>query len=235
MTTHCQTNVGKKRSTNEDAVRCTTIDALGELLVVADGMGGHPKGDVASERAVETVVETVEDGHESGDDHATLLERGVRAAQDAVLDIDTQGDPGTTLVTALVADDTATIANVGDSRAYRVGDDLEQVTIDHSHVQQLVEAGELSPDEAEDHPMSHVVSQALGTADTLDVDTYEQPLTESWLLLCSDGLSGHVPEEEIEQTCHAAESIEDAGSDLIELALAHGAPDNVTVGLYESE
>jgi serine/threonine protein phosphatase PrpC len=238
MTTHCQTHVGVQRSANEDAAECTTIDGVGELVAVADGMGGHPKGGEASETAIATLISTITTEAESDDvDHEELLETGFHAAHDAVTDVETNGSgtPGTTLVAALVDGETATIANVGDSRAYAVDDSLEQVTIDQSQVQQLLEAGEITPEEAADHPMSHVLAQAMGTADDLEVDVYEKSVDDTWLLLCSDGLCDPVPDEEIGGACLETDSIEAAGTALVEHALDHGGPDNVTVGLYASE
>jgi len=238
MITHCDSNVGQQRSENEDASRCTSLADGSELVVVADGMGGHPKGAEASATAVESLVAGVTSGWpDETDGPEALLEREFRAAHEAVTDLAT-GEiktPGTTLVAALVEGNTATIANVGDSRAYHVDDELQQVTTDQSQVQELVEAGEITPEEASDHPMSHVLSQAMGTADDLDVDLYSQSVSDSWLLLCTDGLTDPVPDERIESICLAASSLEAAGTNLIQAANDEGGPDNVTVGLCRTE
>ncbi|WP_372480821.1 PP2C family serine/threonine-protein phosphatase (plasmid) [Halomicrobium sp. HM KBTZ05] len=238
MISYCHSNVGQQRSENEDAARCASLDDGRELVVVADGMGGHSKGAEASATAVERLFETVtSETPEAADRPEDLLERGFRAAHDAVTDLAAgeRKTPGTTLVAALVADDTATIANVGDSRAYYVDEELRQVTTDQSQVQELVEAGEITPEEASNHPMSHVLSQAIGTADDLDVDLYTQSISEGWLLLCTDGLTDPVPEDAIEATCLDATSLEAAGTDLIREANDRGGPDNVTVGLCRTD
>lgn len=240
MTTHCQTSVGVQRSRNEDAAKCTTIDDVGTFVAVADGMGGHPKGEVASETAIETVLSTIqrESDGATESDHDSLLETGFQAAHEAVTNIETTGSgtPGTTLVTALIDNETATIANVGDSRAYVVQDGtMKQVTVDQSQVQQLVEAGEITPEEADDHPMSHVLAQGMGTTDVLEVDLYEQSVTDAWLLLCSDGLTDPVPDEEIETICLESDGLDAASTALIGQAHEYGGPDNIAIGLYHSE
>jgi protein phosphatase len=238
MISYCHSNVGQQRSENEDASRCTSLDDGSELVVVADGMGGHPKGAEASATAVETLIEEIKSGwSDETDDTAALLERAFQTAHEAVTDL-AAGEmktPGTTLVAALVEGDTATIANVGDSRAYYVDDELQQVTTDQSQVQELVEAGEITPEEASDHPMSHVLSQAMGTADDLDVDLYTQSLSDGWLLLCTDGLTDPVPDDRIETICLEASSLEAAGTNLIQAANGNGGPDNITVGFCRTE
>ena len=237
MITHCRSHVGEQRSENEDAARCVSLDDESDLVVVADGMGGHPNGAEASATAVETLVETISSTDLDKLSPEDALETGFHDAHEAVTELATEGSgtPGTTLVAALVAEDTATIANVGDSRGYYVGEELQQVTRDQSQVQELVEAGEITQEEAADHPMSHVLSQALGTADDLAVDLYTQSLSDGWLLLCTDGLTDPVSDETIEKTCHAASSLEDASADLIQAANERGGPDNVTVGLCRTE
>lgn len=238
MISYCHSHVGQQRSENEDASRCTSLEDGSELVVVADGMGGHPKGAEASATAVERLIAGVTSGWpDETDDPATVLEREFQAAHEAVTDLAAAETktPGTTLVAALVEGDTATIANVGDSRAYHVDDELQQVTTDQSQVQELVEAGEITPEEASEHPMSHVVSQAMGTADDLDVDLYTQSVADGWLLLCTDGLTDPVSDDRIEAICVEASSLEAAGRDLILAANDGGGPDNITVGLCQTD
>ena len=238
MSMHCTTDPGLERDTNEDSVLCAAVDGSCDLVAVADGMGGHAAGDVASEEAVESLADVLEAAPgEMGDPEAILEEAFVVANEEIraqAAEMNVSREPGTTLVAALVDEGEATIANVGDSRAYHFDGDLEQVTTDQSQVQQLVEAGELDPEEAGDHPMSHVLAQALGTAEDLDVDFYRRSVADGWLLLCSDGLTDPVDEAEIERTLATADDLETAASDLVDLAHDAGAPDNVSVALYEA-
>jgi protein phosphatase len=226
------TDVGRDRPHNEDAVYAGTVDDW-TLLVVADGMGGHSAGDVASETAIETFVDTLEDG--AIEDSETALVAGVRAANERLHEMAAE-DPeldgmGTTLVAALVAEGTATIVNVGDSRAYHTADgDIEQVTTDQSLVQKLVEQGTIDPEDADDHPQKNVLSQALGTDEEVEPDTYQVAL-DGTLLLCSDGLSDEVPDEKIGQVVAEADSLSTAAQRLIGTANEIDGGDNISVVL----
>lgn len=233
--TVAKTDTGRVRDVNEDSVYAST----GEdwcLLVVADGMGGHAAGDVASETAIEAFSEFVEPRLTDGArDVAGLLTSGVTAANDRlremIADDRSLDGMGTTLIAAVVEDDTATLVNVGDSRAYHVTDgDIKQVTVDQSLVQQLVEQGEITPEEADSHPQRNVVSQALGTEDSVDADVYSVSISGT-LLLCSDGLNEEVPESEIYDIVIGTSDLDGAAEDLIETANSNGGSDNVTVTL----
>ncbi|QLC35566.1 serine/threonine-protein phosphatase (plasmid) [Halarchaeum sp. CBA1220] len=239
MSTYCDTAVGHRKDRNEDCVRYTPLpNAPHDLVAVADGMGGPPDGDVASEVAIATLVGSLASSDvvqtAPGDALETAYRRANRAVAERTADAGS-APPGTTLVAALVDGEDAVVANVGDSRAYRVNDALERVTVDHSYVQRLVESGELEPEEADDHPMSHVLDQALGTSDGVDVDVFHTSLTDARLLLCSDGLTDPVSEETIQRVCLESETLADAGGTLIERALDAGAPDNVSVALYQPD
>ena len=162
------TDVGHRKSTNEDAVLTQSLDDC-HLLVVADGMGGHAAGDVASESAVNTILDVVLDQIDNEIAYEQLLVGAVESAnkriQQKAEENPEQTDMGTTVVAAIVEDNKASIVNVGDSRAYDIGDSFEQITVDQSLVQELVEAGELTEEEAKDHPQSNILSQAVGTTD----------------------------------------------------------------------
>jgi serine/threonine protein phosphatase PrpC len=236
MQVYGTTDVGKQRSENQDAIHCGSVEGRA-LVVVADGMGGHAGGAVASQLAVETFVNSVEAGIDEFETEA-LLERAVIEANEAVYERG-QVDPplenmGTTLVAALRAGPTdATLVNVGDSRAYAVADDIEQVTVDQSLVQDLVEAGDLDPEEAADHPSSNVLSQALGTDTDVEPDLYRWR-GEGTLLLCSDGLTDELPEPVIRDIVDgtALAAVPDA---LVERANESGGRDNISVVVCESE
>lgn len=232
--TAARTDVGQKRSVNEDAVSVVEGDGW-TLLAVADGMGGHTAGDVASEAALETFESYVAERAADTGDEAGLLAAGARAAnrhlRGMVAEDDSLEGMGTTLVAALVRDGTATFVNVGDSRGYRLTDDrIEQVTVDQSLVQQLVDSGEITPEEAADHPQRNVVSQVLGTDDEVDPDTYERQLSGT-VLLCSDGLTEEVPESSVHELTTGATDLAGAADALVDRANDNGGSDNVSVAL----
>lgn len=233
--TVARTDTGRQRDYNEDSALVAPTSS-GRLLAVADGMGGHNAGDVASETALAAFVDDL--GETLADaDPATALERSAEAADERVRekaaeDPDREG-MGTTLVAALVCDESATVVNVGDSRAYSVADDaIEQVTVDHSLVQELVDSGEITEAEAETHPQRNVVSQALGAAETIDPDSFTLEFgAEETLLLCSDGLTEEVSESTIQEVVAGSPTVEDAADELVATANENGGSDNVSVVL----
>lgn len=230
--TAAATDVGRVRDVNEDAAAARETDEWC-LVVVADGMGGHAAGDVASEAALSAFCDHVEARLADGDP-GSVLSAGARAANDRLRAL-IEDDPslegmGTTLVAALVRDGTATFVNVGDSRGYLVGDAFEQVTVDQSLVQELVDSGDLTPEEAADHPQRNVVSQSLGTEASVDPDTFTVPLGD-WVLVCSDGLTEEVDDDAIDAVCRDAEDPAAAAAALVERANENGGSDNVSVAL----
>lgn len=227
-----RTHQGLVRPGNEDSFIC------GErVFAVADGVGGHPAGDVASALALEPLAGLDGSLDEVDGGVGAALADAVRAAnrrvhEDAAAHPERMG-MATTLTAAAVADGTAHLAHVGDSRAYllRPGEGLQRLTVDHTPVEQAVVAGELSPEEAELHPLRHTLDRVLGTEPDIDVDTPE-PLalaSDDRLLLCSDGLTEAVSEQEIARLLETAGDPERTADSLVQAALAGGAPDNVTV------
>jgi protein phosphatase len=205
----CSRSVAGVRPDNEDACEVRRISHPAGtilLLAVADGLGGHPAGEVASRLAVRTLAEIVherllqlrEPGRESLEALMGLAfqETNRRVISAAEQEEDWQG-MGTTLVAALLTgDDWCIIGNIGDSRAYRVSDRLERLTRDHSRVQELVEEGMLSPGEAERHPLRNIVTRIIGrSGDRADITSIR--LGNARILLCSDGLLDGMTEEEI--------------------------------------
>lgn len=225
------TDTGRRRDRNEDAVLRRALDS-GELLAVADGMGGHAEGELASVTALELFETNLFQAIEDGEAISDALTAAVDAANEAVLDgTDPHSKSGTTLVAAYLDGRTATLVNVGDSRAYHVTDDeIEQLTVDQSPVQRLVEDGVLTEEEAKDHPKRNVVSQALGTSLDVEPDVYEHRVTGT-LLLCSDGLTEEVADERIRVIVSASVSLEAAAESLIEQANENGGSDNISVAL----
>jgi serine/threonine protein phosphatase PrpC len=225
------TDVGMVRDHNEDNYACLS---LGEktLFVVADGMGGHDAGEVASRIAVEAACEEIRKGAASERDPQGLIERAVQRANDEVKreGANKKSDMGTTLSMALIADTTAYIANVGDSRVYWIENgSITQITEDHSLVAKLVSAGKLTKEEARGHPRSNLLYRTIGNEEIVKVDTFQVTLKKGGsLLLCSDGLWGEVADEEIHTAFAAGSDAETVCSRLVQTALQNGGKDNIT-------
>jgi PPM family protein phosphatase len=227
-----QTDTGRRRRQNEDAFVCEP-----PLFAVADGMGGAQAGELASRLAAAAIEEggLAIQGEEGV--AGVVRTANARIFEHSVRDPNAAG-MGTTATVALVDEEaeTATLAHVGDSRAYRYRDGvLEQLTTDHSLVGELVRSGRLTEDEAAVHPHRSVITRALGTEADVDVDTLTVDLRAGDLvLLCSDGLSAMVPADEIVRLIEVARSDpHDAAEALIAAANAAGGEDNVTVVLFE--
>jgi len=232
------TDVGRVRSHNEDYVDYfipsdpEQLARKGSLYVVADGMGGHQAGEVASRRAVEAVI-----AYYYGDaehDVGTSLVRAVQAANHQVYTM-AQSDPtkagmGTTLVAVVILGRKVYVANVGDSRAYLINSQgIRQITEDHSWVEEQVRAGLLTHEQASRHPQRNLVTRALGSKPEVQVDLFEGELSEGdTLLLCSDGLTGRVTDQELAFYVTRYPPKE-AARQLVALANERGGNDNITV------
>jgi protein phosphatase len=244
------TDVGRARKHNED---CYEIDRDRLLFVVADGMGGHSHGEVASRIAVDTIRDFIQrenaadpaGENSTGDgplrEHSLKLRRAVRLAHDQVLEAIHQDGSlqgmGTTVVGLLVRDRTAALAHVGDSRAYRVRHgELRQLTQDHTWVHEQVKAGYLSEEQARHHPLKNVVTRALGSDKEVLVDLQEIEIEPGDLyLICSDGLTTMLDDGEILRIVQSGGSLDETCRRLIGEANARGGLDNVTVILIAIE
>ena len=225
-----RSDVGRVRSNNQDSGY-----AGPHLLVVADGMGGHAGGDVASSIAVAALAPL--DGESHGPDDALAeLERSIDHARQDLVDRSVT-DPelvgmGTTVTAILRAGNKLAMAHLGDSRAYLLREGrLTQVTVDHTFVQHLVDTGRISPEEAEHHPQRNVVMRVLGDFDvdlTPAMSVREARAGDRWLL-CSDGLSGFVSPEQITEVLTETDSPDEAADLLITLSMTAGSTDNITV------
>lgn len=242
------TDVGRKRRHNEDAY---LLDAERGLFVVADGMGGHAAGEVASRITVESIQEFIagtEDEHENtwpfgfnnrysleGNRLTTSVEKANEKVMRAVQNRPELKGMGTTVVAALFDANHATLVHVGDSRAYMLRrGELKRLTDDHSWVQEQVNAGILSEDEAKSHPLKNVVTRALGGAAHVAVDLIEVPtIVGDRFLLCSDGLTGMVSDEEIHRHLNEDPTLDVAVHALIDLANERGGVDNITAIVVE--
>ncbi|THF73276.1 Stp1/IreP family PP2C-type Ser/Thr phosphatase [Cohnella fermenti] len=244
MKTALRTHVGRVRQVNEDSA---WVDTLGSGLiaaVVADGMGGHKAGEIASGLTVESVVASLSSWQEElGSDAAAIrLKELIRRANSVVYETasgnDQYSNMGTTIVLALLDPNAGLIGHIGDSRAYRLrAGELLQLTEDHTLVHELTKSGQLSPEEAATHPRRNVLMRALGTDLQVEVDVLRFDwLPGDLLLLCSDGLSSLVEEHLIKDTLtEASSNLEQKAERLIALALLAGGDDNVTVALVEHE
>jgi serine/threonine protein phosphatase PrpC len=242
-----ETNVGMKRAHNEDNF---SVDDDDHLYVVADGMGGHASGEVASQMAIDTLREffraTGADpeatwpykmdkarGYEENRLITSIKLANLRIFEAAQRDPKLRG-MGTTICGILIVDDGVLVAHVGDSRVYRVRDGkLEQLTEDHSLLNDYIKMKRLSEEEIANFPHKNVIVRALGMKESVKVDTcLDKPQPGDIYVLCSDGLCGPASDEEIREIVHAeSKDIKGACSKLIDRANGNGGPDNITVVL----
>ncbi len=226
------TDTGRRRLRNEDAFICEP-----PLFAVADGMGGARAGEIAAGLAAAALEEAGAETRGAEGVAALIAEANRRIWERSLTDPETAG-MGTTVTAALVdtAAGTVAIGHVGDSRAYLLrGGSIAQLTTDHSLVAELVESGILTPEDAERHPQRSAITRALGTEPTVDVDAFTiEARAGDVVLLCSDGLSIMVPDEDVAAVIDAAErDPARAAEALVAAANARGGEDNVTVVLFE--
>ena len=242
ITASVQTDAGCVREANEDSGRHVKPSDLetqlqkGILTIVADGMGGHASGEVASQMAVELISEfyyaDTENYAPDALRHAIEL-ANAEIYEKSLTDENFYG-MGTTVIALVLINDTAFSAHVGDSRLYRLRDgNLEMLTIDHSQVMEMVKYGIISMEEARNHDDKNVILRAVGTQPEVEVEVSEifDIKANDQFLLCSDGLSDMLTDEEIVQTWTAAGNIHTAGEQLINEAKERGGHDNITVGI----
>ncbi len=235
------TNTGMVRDHNEDAhtlpldIDPQTLTTKGYLYVLADGMGGHEKGEVASEVTINTInAQYYATISELDPDHpeTTIIQALKQAIDQANIDVlaATEGG-GTTVVTTVLHDDVMVVMNVGDSRAYLLRDNqMRPITKDHSLVSRLVEMGRITEEQALTHPRRNVLYQALGQGEDVDIFIHQAKLQlNDIIILCSDGLWGEVSEPAIRETLKEADSPMDAAQKLIDLANDSGGTDNITI------
>lgn len=233
------TDKGAVRNQNQDVYR-TLYDEEKHLgvMVVCDGMGGAKAGNVASRLAADHFMESLMKHIAADIDELSLaMEDAVTDANDALFrkslsDLSCSG-MGTTLVAAAVTDGGTVVVNVGDSRAYLIRNaHIEQITKDHSVVEDMVRRGDITREEAKSHPNKNLITRALGTGETVTADVFRPELKAGdILLLCSDGLSNTVEDSELRDLSCSGNDIRAACEKLKSLSLQRGAPDNITVAL----
>lgn len=234
------TDVGQRRKINQDCVYASVepVGNLPNLFIVADGMGGHKAGDFASRFAVNAVRESIGASQETNPiklirDAIELANRGILRESD---EHEEMRGMGTTIVVTTIVDRYAYTANVGDSRLYLLGDTLNQITKDHSLVEEMVRLGEITEAEARNHPDKNIITRAVGATSNVDIDFFDYKVGPGGIILmCSDGLSNMVEDEEIRRILRRTISIEEKARVLVETANENGGKDNIAVILVEPD
>ncbi len=240
MIFYAMTDEGQVRTSNQDYVFASDAGAgkLSNLFIVADGMGGHLAGEYASETAVKTVLENVREKHD--DRPISILESAIKVANARVY-AEAQLDPqkrgmGTTMVAATVSGGRLYVANVGDSRLYAISNGrLQQITRDHSVVEELVRSGGISKELASKHKDKHKITRAIGVEPEVKVDFFDVALDDiSAVLMCTDGLTNMVEDMTIEEILLSDEKVKQKVERLVNTANENGGTDNITVVIIDS-
>lgn len=238
MNAYALTDVGKMRNMNQDYVYATDkpIGNLPNLYIVADGMGGHKAGDLASKFSVTTFIEQVRDS--KSNKPITIISDAIQYTNKKLLELAASNSDysgmGTTFVVMTIYDKSAYIANIGDSRLYIIDKDLRQVTRDHSLVEEMVQLGTIDRSEARTHEHKNVITRALGGKEDVMADFFEVELNEnSQVVMCTDGLTNMVTDSEIEAVVSSRHTIEEKAIRLVEMANTAGGKDNISVIIVE--
>ena len=238
LKTFSVTDIGKKRKLNQDCVYASeqAVGNLPNLFIVADGMGGHKAGDYASKCAVETICDLASRSFEKNP--VLILRKAIETANGSIRKKSTEDESyegmGTTVVAASCLGKYLQIANVGDSRLYVIGDEIRQITKDHSLVEEMIRMGGIDRSAARNHPDKNIITRAIGANDTVDIDFFSVELKpQEKVLMCSDGLTNMLEDEEIRMIVQGPGSIEERAKDLISAANDRGGKDNISVILIE--
>lgn len=234
MKTFSMTDVGRVRDVNQDYVYVSDapVGNLPNLLVVADGMGGHKAGEYASRLAVEVLTQELTESREQGPE--AMIRKAITTANYKLMETAKQ-DPklygmGTTLVVATVIERTLYFANVGDSRLYLINEGIKQLSKDHSLVQEMVRLGGINQEEAKHHPDKNIITRAIGVKEEVKTDFFEYRLKKGdIILMCTDGLSNLVEDEEILHIVKSSRDVVEAVERLIERANLNGGSDNIGI------
>ena len=223
---------------NQDYVFASqdTVGNLPNLFAVADGMGGHNAGDYASSHAVRILVDEIRE--DTDYNPVKVIRHAIETANTEIIEQAQKDEKlrgmGTTMVVATIVGQYAYVANVGDSRLYVVDKQLRQITRDHSLVQEMVRMGEITAEEARNHPDKNIITRAVGVVPELSVDFFEVELKPGdTVLMCSDGLTNMIEDEEIKKIVLGQRDIVEKAEKLIDTANENGGKDNITVVLIE--
>lgn len=232
------TDIGKTRKLNQDYVYVSEVPVgnLPNVFIVADGMGGHRAGDYASKCTTETLVREIRGCFEKNP--VRILGKAIRVANDQIRRKAREDDSlygmGSTVVAATCLGHYLQVANVGDSRLYIVNDEIRQITRDHSLVEEMVRMGSIKREEARNHPDKNIITRAIGALDTVEVDFFHEELKPGDIvLICSDGLTNMLEDEEIGSILKERLSLEEKAGKLIEAANNNGGKDNIAVILID--
>lgn len=229
-----KTDKGSKRNNNQDSIFMSNepVGPLPNLYVVADGMGGHVAGDRASGMAIEILVRFIKESNL--ENPIAILKRAMIYANNEIYkaaceDSELNG-MGTTMVVAVVIGSKLYVANVGDSRLYIINDEITQITMDHSLVEEMIRSGELERKKGRNHPKKNIITKAMGSKNEVIPDFFEIDLqSEDKILLCSDGLSNMVEDDEIKDILMDNFALDDMTEALIDRANYYGGSDNISV------
>lgn len=233
------TDIGQKRQINQDYLYCNenAVGSFPNLFIVADGMGGHRAGDYASRLCVTKVVDLIASSELTTpvsvfDDAIGYANRVVYGEAGANEEYEGMG---TTLVASVIIDGTLYVANIGDSRLYLLRDRLQQITEDHSLVEEMVKNGEIDKEEARSHPNKNIITRALGTSATVVPDYFELEVNEGdIILMCSDGLTNMIEDDEIASIIwQHPKDLPEAGRQLVQKANEYGGKDNIAIVLVQ--
>ena len=234
MKTFSVTDAGFVREMNQDYYFSsdTAVGNLPNLFIVADGMGGHKAGDYASRYTIERVVASV--SRNTGEEPIAIMKEAINKANELLVaesrEDESKSGMGTTLVIGTIIGNKLFVANIGDSRLYVVGQNMRQITRDHSLVDEMVRLGEINADEARVHPDKNIITRAVGTSDHVEADFFEVEITaDDTILLCTDGLTNMVRDDEILDIIKKYDNAQAATMQLVKEANANGGRDNITV------
>ncbi|MCM1262767.1 MAG: Stp1/IreP family PP2C-type Ser/Thr phosphatase [Butyrivibrio sp.] len=238
LKTYAITDIGLRRQLNQDFVFSSEepVGSLPNLFIVADGMGGHKAGDFASRYAVETIIEEIKATDEK--EPVAILNKAISKANTYTILKSLQDDKlsgmGTTVVMATCIGNELEVANVGDSRLYLINDKIEQITIDHSLVEEMVRMGSISREAARNHPDKNIITRAIGAQDTVEADIFTLEVrVGDMILLCSDGLTNMIEDEDILKILKSGESLKDMAEELVRTANNNGGKDNISLIIIE--
>ncbi|MGV8980247.1 Stp1/IreP family PP2C-type Ser/Thr phosphatase [Clostridium sp.] len=232
-------DVGNVRKTNEDSVGYFETSDF-DIYAVADGMGGHNAGEVASELAIKIIIEYIKQNHQDPD-FKKVLSEGIKSANKKIYDMSIVSDSlkgmGTTITICFKKGEKMVVANVGDSSCYVIDSEkkLSKITRDHSLVQQLLDNGTITEEKARNHPNKNIITRALGTNELVEVDLFDVDLTNIIkCILCTDGLTNDVTYSEMYDIIMENDNISSCKM-LVDLSKSKGGRDNISVIVFEGE
>ena len=232
-----KSDAGNVRELNEDYASFIEDERF-KIYLVADGMGGHNAGEIASKLAVKSIIRYL---LEHSEEDENLLLNAVKYANNEIYEISQKNDKckgmGTTITGCFIKGDMIQVVNVGDSCCFSIKDnEIKKVTKDHSWVQELIDAGAITEEEGRVHPKKNIITRALGTNSSVKIDIFNIDQSESSMfLLCSDGLSNEVRKEEMIEIVNKCKDFNEACEKLVDLAKSRGGKDNITVLLFGGE